>query len=191
MEQHNYVFSKLAKDCYAKSFCCSDKDLTNFLLEDAKNYQNDLMAVTYLYETPELTETVAYFSLLNDKLSYNPTERSIWNRLNRLVANKKRRRNYPAVKIGRLAVNEKFTGCHVGQQLIDTIITMFIVDNKTGCRFITVDAYANATGFYQKCGFEFFSDRDKGDSTRLMFMDLKPYKEELERTLAQFHSGVG
>lgn len=180
MELHNYVFSKLVKDYYVRSFCCSDKDLTNFLLEDAKNYQRDLMAVTYLFETPDLKETVAYFSLLNDKLSYNPTEHSIWNRLNRLVANKKRRKNYPAVKIGRLAVNEKFAGLHIGKQLIDTIITMFIVNNKTGCRFITVDAYANATGFYQKCGFEFFSHKDSRDSTRLMFMDLKPYKKEFE-----------
>lgn len=32
-------------------------------------------------------------------------------------------------------------------------IAYFIIDNKTGCRFITVDAYRNAIPFYEKNGF--------------------------------------
>ena len=51
---------------------------------------------------------------------------------------------------------------------------------RAGCRFITVDAYANATKFYQKNGFEFFTMTDAFDSTRLMYFDIKPFKDAQE-----------
>lgn len=185
MGEQKFEFFQMTKNTVIKPFSCTDKDLTEFLLEEAHNYLNDLMAVTYIAESADKQNTLAYFSLLNDKLSYNPDEIILWNRINRLISNKKRRKSYPAVKIGRLAVNERYSGNHIGKALINNIVLMFILENKTGCRFITVDAYANATGFYQKCGFKFFSDKDSGDSTRLMFMDLKPIKERLEVTLSQ------
>jgi hypothetical protein len=42
-----------------------------------------------------------------------------------------------------------------------------------GCRFITVDVYRDAFGFYLKNGFEFLSSEDEADDTRLMYFDLK------------------
>ena len=62
------------------------------------------MAVTYLFIDQKKQQIAAYFSLLNDKRAYDPRERSIWNRINRLIPNQKRRRSYPSAKIGRLAV---------------------------------------------------------------------------------------
>ena len=53
----------------------------------------------------------------------------------------------------------------------------FTNGNRTGCRFITVDAYAEATAFYQKNGFDFFTKRDEHEDTRLMYFDLKPFKD--------------
>ena len=44
--------------------------------------------------------------------------------------------------------------------------------NKTGCRFITVDSYKSAVGFYKKNGFDFLSKEDEGQITRLMYFDL-------------------
>lgn len=55
---------------------------------------------------------------------------------------------------------------------------MFTHDNRTGCRFITVDAYQNAVGFYQRCGFDFISEKDQNDVTRSMFYDLKRFQDE-------------
>ena len=47
---------------------------------------------------------------------------------------------------------------------------------------MTVDAYADATGFYENKGkFKFFTDLDKDDDTRLMYFDLKPFKDNLEQ----------
>ena len=94
-------FSKLSQiqlttDTSIKPFKCSEEDLNNFLFEDAMHFQKELMAVTYLIEDKDLDITVAYFSLLADKITFNPVEKSSWNRLNRNIPNSKRRKSYPA-----------------------------------------------------------------------------------------------
>ena len=49
---------------------------------------------------------------------------------------------------------------------------MSFMVRKTGCRFLTVDAYRTAEPFYQKNGFLYLSSEDTGKATRLMFYDL-------------------
>ena len=53
-----------------------------------------------------------------------------------------------------------------------------ITENKTGCRFITVDAYQSAVPFYMKNGFLFMGQQERlryesheGD-TVAMYFDL-------------------
>lgn len=168
---------QLSSDTIIKPFKCSEDDLNNFLFEDAKHFQKELMAVTYLIEDHKLNFTVAYFSLLADKIIFNPEERYTWNKLNRKIPNSKRRKSYPALKIGRLAVNEEYAGTGVGTFIIDSIKYAFTTVKRLGCRFITVDALASATSFYEKNGFRFFTETDKEDETRLMFYDLKSFEE--------------
>lgn len=43
---------------------------------------------------------------------------------------------------------------------------------KSGCRFITVDAYAAAIPFYVKNEFVALTDEDKDSTTRLLYFDL-------------------
>ena len=168
----NLTHLQLTADTNIKPFKCNDSDLNGFLIEDAKNYLASKMAVTYLFEDKEKNITVAYYSLLNDKITFDPDQRSFWNKLNRKIANEKRRKDYPAVKIGRLAVAQSHAGKGIGTEIIRFIKYMFAYGNRTGCRFITVDAYADATEFYQKCGFNFVSEKDKGERTRSMYYDL-------------------
>jgi Acetyltransferases len=170
------AFNRLSKDYNIKPFDCGDADLNGFLFDDAKNYLSELMAVTYLIEHEY--QTVAYFCLLNDKVVFDTSdvqEKSFWNRFNRRnrIPNPKRRQNYPAVKIGRLAVSEEFSGQSIGRFILDTVKSLLLDKNDIGCRFITVDAYGSAFGFYEKNGFAFLSDDDSGESTRLMYFDLK------------------
>lgn len=168
---------QLSDDTEIKPFRCSEDDLNGFLFDDAKYFQKELMAATYLLEDLQENVTVAYFSLLADKISFNPDEKNVWNRLNRNIPNPKRRRNYPAVKIGRLAVNERYTGTGVGTFVLDNIKYAFTTAKRFGCRFITVDALVSATPFYKKNGFRFFTELDKDEETRLMFFDLKNFIE--------------
>lgn len=175
MEFKDFRFTPLLPDYAIKPFDCGDRDLNNFLLDDACKYLKDLMAVTYLLEDTSSNRTVAYFSLLNDKISFDPERKNIWNRLSRPIPNPKRRKHYPAVKVGRFAVSEDYAGQGIGQVLMGTIKHMFTHGNRTGCRFLTVDAYSQAVGFYLKAGFDFITDKDSGSETRLMYYDLKKY----------------
>lgn len=175
MDFSSLIQIQLTSDTEIKPFKCAEPDLNGFLFEDAKHFQNELMAVTYLLEDKDRGITVAYFSLLADKISFNPDEKSVWNRLNRNIPNSKRRKNYPAVKIGRLAVDEQCAGEGIGTFLLDSIKYAFTSVKRLGCRFITVDALNSAIPFYRKNGFNFFTESDSGDETRLMFFDLKNF----------------
>ena len=145
MDLSSFDFLPLGEDTEILPFDCNDADLNNFLFDDAKNYLSDLMAVTYLFVDRQANKTVAYFSLLNDKVSYDPEERSLWNRINRRISNNKRRKTYPSVKIGRLAVSKDYDNKGIGRAILDFIKHAFTNGNRTGCRFITVDAYATSS----------------------------------------------
>ena len=51
----------------------------------------------------------------------------------------------------------------------------FTNDNKTGCRYITVDALKTAQGFYESCDFKVLVTPEENDETVLMYYDLKQY----------------
>ena len=182
MAIEKFTFVPLKADTDIKPFKCKDKDLNGFLMDDAKKYLIDMMATTYLVEDKGEGKTVAYFSLLNDRISYDPSNHLIWNRLNRLVSNPKRRKHYPAVKIGRLAVSEEYRGMGLGSDIIRLIKYMLTTESIAGCRFITVDAYPQAVGFYNKCGFKYFSGDERQDRTISLYYDLKRFLDETVRT---------
>lgn len=52
---------------------------------------------------------------------------------------------------------------NIGSHTLNMIKKLFVTENRTGCRFITVDAYNNeeVLQFYQKNEFQFFYDKDE------------------------------
>ena len=137
-------------------FDCDDSDLNQYLLTDSINYLRKRMSVTYLLEYSG--ELIAFFSVANDKISIkdfkgNPNLLQDFQDNNNL----KNIASYPAVKIGRLAVDKTFQGHKIGTFLIDYIKNLFITNNRTGCGFITVDAYKQSLDFYSKLGFYFLT----------------------------------
>lgn len=174
----DYVIKRLKADMPLKPFDCGNDDINEFLIDDSLDYQEGLLAVTYLVMDGD--KILSYFCLLNDKLAYLPGEdKKAWNKLNRKISNHKRLKSYPAVKIGRLGTQKTLAGKGIGREIIDYIKYAFVQSNKTGCRFLTVDAHKDAIGFYLKCGFTFFTETDRDDDTRLMYFDLKPFKDTL------------
>jgi len=137
------------------------------------------MAVTYLLEFGD--ETAAYFCLSNDFLAFKESVVSSngWRRILSVIPHEKRHlKGFPAAKIGRFAVNAKYAGGGLGTEILDYIKISFTTKNKTGCRFIIVDAINNgkATNFYLKNGFVFMGEKDKDEKTRIMLFDLKLVK---------------
>jgi len=173
---NNIDIIRLEDDTPLSSFDCGDADLNEFLLNDAKNYLKAMLAVTYLVKIEE--ETVAYFCLSYDCLTRSAIltdeDKALWNKVGRKIPNSKRRRNYPAVKIGRLAVDLKFAGMGIGKFLILSVREMYINEpHHAACRFITVDAYRSALNFYEKNDFRYLTSKDADDDRRAMYFDLK------------------
>jgi ribosomal protein S18 acetylase RimI-like enzyme len=173
--------SVLNTDTNILPFDCGNLDLNDFLLNDAKNYHIGRLAKTYIFEDGK--KVVAYWSLLNDSLSIKDfgddiTEKTYnkwFSRIANTLKDNKKKKSYPAVKIGRLAVHKDYKFQGIGRNIIDLIVFHFTEKNVSACKFITVDASKEAIPFYQKYGFEFLTSKDKKSSTRLMYYELKDY----------------
>lgn len=177
--KQRFSIRKLEEDEIVSSFNCGDEDLNDFILNDAMPYRKSLLAVTYVLEDRQTNNVAAYFSLANDRIGLTDfVETHEYNKFRRpKFINSKRLKSYPAVKICRLAISSSLKGLGIGSKLIQFIKSYFFIDNKTGCRFITVDAYSDAIGFYQRNNFSFLNDDDKESRTRLLFFDINDLRQ--------------
>ena len=144
-----YEMRKLDTSEKIESFDCGDTDLNDFILNESFLYREALLAVSYVLENKVNQRSVAYFSLANDRISLSDFE-----------------------NICRLGVDLSVKGQSIGSFLLNFIKSYFIIENKTGCRFLTVDAYAAAVPFYMKNGFVPLNDEDVDSATRLLYFDL-------------------
>lgn len=154
-------FTRLNPDTKLPHFDCGDEDLNEFFAIDASNWQRDLLTVTYYLSLDD--KVALYFSLSNDKITADTLPKSFWRKIKAKFPHQKHRNDYPAVKIGRFAVATDYR-CkpeHWGSKAIDFIKEWMITENKTGCCFITVDAYPSAVPFYQKNGFKFLGSYEE------------------------------
>lgn len=176
---------------YCEPFSCDNHDLDEFFTQDALLYDIELLGKTYAWvDGMDRRKIMAMVTLANDSVKSKLIANSARNRLQRGISNAKRGINYPAVLIGRLAVSVEYRnkGLGVGSQILDFIKDWFRSrKNKTGCRFIVVDAYNNAKtlSFYERNGFKYLYKTEQEEreflglrsdepmETRFMFFDLK------------------
>ena len=155
---------RLTQDYAIKPFDCGNADLNDFLLNDAKHYASHLLAVTYLLEDD--SELLAFFSVSNDRISINESDKATWRKIKKEFPHSKHRSDYPAVKIGRLGVSATHQNKHLGRLIINFVKDTFITNNRTGCAFVTVDALKEAVPFYQKNGFKFLKPSESLNSEK-------------------------
>jgi len=101
---------------------------------------------------------VCAFTVSNDSVKVNFLPNSRKKKLVKSIPQIKQFRSWPAVLIGRLGVNQAFKNIGIGRELMDFIKSWFINhNNKTGCRFLVVDAYnePQPIQYYKKNNFEF------------------------------------
>lgn len=165
----------LTYDYKLGEFDCGDDDLNEFLLVDAKPCLSLSIANTFILEDDG--RIVAYFCLLNDKISRTEITGSRWKKIKGEFPKSKQFRSYPCIKIGRFAVSLSYRGKNIGSDLMDMIKDfLYNEQSRSAFRFITVDAYLSAISFYEKNGFHLLSQKEEGDTTRLMFFDIKKLK---------------
>ena len=140
----NFDFIRLLPSNKVKSFDCGDADLNDFILNRANLFDKHMLAVSYAcVDINDASKLFAYFSLANDKIATSDfPSMTEFNRFRRKQGfpNEKRLKSYPAVKLCRLAVDNCAKNQKLGTQVLNIIKSMFVINNKTGCRFITVDA---------------------------------------------------
>ena len=168
-------------------FKCGNDDLDDFFREDAALYAKHLLGKTYCYVLKEQPQKiVCAFTISNDSVKVDDLPNNRRKKVNARIPRAKQMRRYPAVLIGRLGVNKEFAHEGIGTEVIEMLKWWFVEpNNKTGCRYIAVDAYNDKTilNFYcKRNGFKplFFSDEQEAVSsnkslplnTRYLYFDL-------------------
>lgn len=169
-------------------FSCGDEDLDSFFTTDCFAYSKQLLGKSYCYKLDSDANTVVCaFTLANAGIRVSDLPNSRKKKLEADIPHAKSLKDYPAVLVGRLGVSQDFRSMHIGSDVLEYIKYWFIdPHNKTGCRFIIVDAYNElcTMAFYERNGFKtvFGSGEQektyrhiKDDvhlSTRLMYFDL-------------------
>lgn len=172
----------------AEKFSCGNEDLDGFFFHDAVSYAENLFGKSYCYTTEgDKNEIVCAFTVSNASIFTRWLPNSRKKKVGKLVPHVKQDLIFPAVLIGRLGISIKYQHLHLGSEVLDFIKAWFVEpNNKTGCRYLVVDAYNTEVplAFYKKNGFDFiFSTEEQeknyrqiiSDSplkTRLMFFDL-------------------
>ena len=147
--KENYRFETLTKDHDLSNFECDSEDLTNFLKDDALTQQKRKLNLTKLIICDD--ELIGYVSLLTDTIPLKDirdeeTRKDIKNQLN--ITSKKRK--LPAIKIGRLAIDKKYSKQGLGSEILMSILFNIknLAESSVGLRFVTVEGYDKAYNFY-------------------------------------------
>lgn len=153
------------------TFDCGDSDLNEFLNDNALNFAEQRIANTFVLE--DEGKIAAYFCLLNDKVSQEESSNNKWKKIKKEFPDGKRFSSYPAIKIGRFAVSLEYKGQNWGTDLMVMLKDMLNSNpNYSAFRYLTVDAYISAIGFYEKNNFKTLSPQTVNKDTRLMFFDM-------------------
>jgi len=177
-EYHGWILEKVRDLTLLENFDCGDSDLNEYYHWDVRAHQYELLTQTYRFYPVGASEEFRDFALVdfcNDAVRVN----KIGETLQEQIPEGKRHYSFlPAVKIIRLGIEKDSQGSGIGSLLLTAVKYFFLEDNRTGCRFITVDAYnhPDVTRFYVKNQFEFLEMRESQRKGRLqlpMVFDLR------------------
>lgn len=177
-----------------ESFSCGDsvdeQDLNEFFAKDASVYSSKLLGKTYLFcLRGNPNRIVSAFTVANDsiRLTNKLSEEYRYQFLEETELRDKDIKRFPGVLLGRLATDKSFAGHGFGSAVMDFIKSLFVKGNKTGCRFIIVDALNNkrTINYYKRNGFQYLVEDELLEAkyvgigishlplrTRLMYFDL-------------------
>lgn len=141
-------------------FDCNDEDLNEFIQKDAESQMQSKINVTYacIYEN----KPVGYMTLSSDSIKINSDDKK------RLGIGYP---VYPALKIGRLAVDKEYKRMHIGSSIILWVVGKALnLCEDVGIRFISVDSYEDAQPFYEK---NYFVKLEESEDKHIpMYSDL-------------------
>ena len=161
--------------------------MDEFFTRDCFAYSKELLGKTYCYKLDDSQKVVCAFTLANAGVRVSDLPNARKKKVESKIPHIKALKDYPAVLLARLGVSKEFRSHSIGSDVVEFVKLWFLDPyNKTGCRFLIVDAYnfPQTIAFYEKNGFKmvFSSEQQERDyrhldyeatlSTRLMFYDL-------------------
>jgi len=160
-------------------FSCGNKDLDDFLnTKEVENYDTENLGKTQMvYYRGQL---VAYFTI-----SFAGLKRELVKGLKKFSLPKVIDiESYPAIKIGRLAVQKEWQRKGIGKSLLKYIVAYGLETRvKGGLRLIIVEAEPESQKFYEKFGFILVNQtrHERKRTHKTMFFDLS----ELDGSIAE------
>ena len=154
-----------------RKFDSGEPDLDDFLnTEEVEEYERENLGHTPLvfYDG----ELVAYYTISSDGLRAEYVDAR---KLSAAHVKKSAQRieAYPALKIGRFAVQRNWQSRGIGRLLIRRIAAI-AVTTQPAVRLIILNAKPKAVPFYQKAGFVLTNEvrRERGRVNRTMYLDV-------------------
>ena len=164
-------FERLSVGHALLPFDCGDEDINDFFVSQAMHYQKELLAVTYFLEDGE--NTVFYFTLSNDKVTALELSKGFWRKIKALFPHSKHRKDYPAVKIGRLGVSKLY------QKTGDMWSFKYNLEGEELSHNISVSAM-DTLGRYSKIST--WTKNYDSSSITVLLGDMKEYKQYSNKT---------
>lgn len=152
-----------------ETFETDEKELEDFLLEDALRDQKMHVSETLMCFYKPKNELVAFITLLTDAIGIRGTHLGTF-----FYKKGIKYSTLPSLKVGRLCVKKSYMYRGVGKTLM--LVAMFKalnISKHAGCRYLIVDAKLNTNShrFYKKLGFSMLKKEEKG-KTMPMYYDM-------------------
>jgi GNAT superfamily N-acetyltransferase len=151
--------------------------LKTFVQKHARKYEDEGLARTYVFHDDERGCLAAYLTMVCSEVTSEDAPPMQAAELNYPY------KQWPAVKISRLLVDCRYRRngdrwaeeARLGEALVQFALGLSIeqVCPAVGCRFVMVDAKADAVGFYRKMGFQILdTEANRLREAPVMFLDL-------------------
>lgn len=144
--------------------------LKTFLQRHALEYERQSLSRTYAAFRIEPRKVLGYITLVCGEVVTDDGNGCLIENVDY------RYRQYPAVKIARLAVDKSLQRkAGLGRELVDLAlgIAKREVSPSVGCRFVMVESKRAAVKFYERCGFTMLdTPENKKRAEPVMFVDL-------------------
>lgn len=152
------------------SFCCGEDALDNWLHRYSRHAE--LAGSARTFATCDGDRVIGYYALAIGQVEPDgATER--------LLKGQPAKRPVPVLVLARLAVDRDHSGCGVGRSLLqDALLRCAAVAESVGVRAVVAHANEEASGFYDRFGFE--SSPSDPLHRILLMKDLRRLLDEVE-----------
>jgi GNAT superfamily N-acetyltransferase len=148
-------------------FYCSNEDINEFIHDEAKEFQNERLGISYVFLYDGRPVGFVTLSMAHLRRKRMKSE----DRLRIEIE------NYPALQIGQLAVCTDLERQDIGTFLCDfSLGKAYQFSEEVGCRFLVLNAKRDVIGFYEGYGFKLLPDQEERREP-VMFLNIFSKKQ--------------